>query len=125
MMKVLVCGGRLYANKEKVDAALNAIHKKHGIELIIHGAAKGADTLAAEWAKRYKIPVQAYSADWAQYGKPAGFIRNQKMLDLGEPDLVLAFPGGAGTEMMCALAERYGVKVIAYVGEGEEWLSTI
>lgn len=41
----------------------------------------------------------------------AGPIRNQHMLDIGKPDVVLAFPGGRGTEDMIRRAEKAGVPV--------------
>lgn len=46
-----------------------------------------------------------------KYGKSAGPIRNQTMLDDGKPDLVLAFPGGRGTADMVAKAEKHGIPV--------------
>lgn len=78
---------------------------------VIHGAAKGADRLAGEWAAYQGINVIEVPAEWDKYGKRAGFLRNQKMLTY-EPDLVVAFPGGAGTKMMIDLARGKGVPVL-------------
>jgi hypothetical protein len=44
-------------------------------------------------------------------GQPA-YRRNQQMLDEGRPDLVVAFPGGAGTANMVKLARAIGCEVI-------------
>lgn len=74
--------------------------------------ARGADSLAVQWARGYKITVEAYPARWSVYGKKAGYIRNKEMLDEGKPDLVVAFPGGKGTSMMIELARKAGVRVI-------------
>jgi hypothetical protein len=57
------------------------------------------------------VPVEEYKADWDTYGKSAGPIRNQKMLDTGI-DYVIAFPGGRGTEHMKKIARKAGVTVI-------------
>ncbi len=38
-------------------------------------------------------------------------IRNQQMLDEAKPDMVLAFPGGRGTDDMVSRAEKAGVPV--------------
>ena len=38
-------------------------------------------------------------------------MRNQKMLDEGKPDLVVAFAGGRGTADMVRIAKRSGVEV--------------
>jgi hypothetical protein len=67
---------------------------------------------AAWWAKQFGIQTLAFPADWKTHGKAAGFIRNQRMLDEGKPDLVLGFPGGSGTADMCSRAERAGVRVV-------------
>jgi len=74
----------------------------------------GVDQIAVEWAVVNWTGLKGYPADWIQYGKRAGYIRNQQMLTEGKPDLVVAFPGGRGTKMMVSLAEKAGVPVIQY-----------
>lgn len=79
--------------------------------VIISGKAKGADTVAIEWAVVNWCSWEEYPADWEQYGKAAGPIRNQRMLDEGKPDLVIAFPGGTGTADMVRRAKAAGIEV--------------
>jgi len=55
--------------------------------------------------------VTTFDADW-KLGKKAGPLRNQRMIDEGRPDLVVAFPGGKGTADMVRRAEAAGVKVL-------------
>ena len=107
-MKVLVCGGRDYADSAKVDRHLTALMPT----TIVHGAARGVDTLADKWAGKWKVPVHRYPADWGLYGRVAGPIRNQRMLDIEQPDLVLAFPGGKGTADMIRRAKAAGFQVV-------------
>lgn len=109
-MRVLVCGGRDYADSEAVNAALSRLHAKRGITAIIHGDAKGADALARQWAEANGIPHLPFPANW-NIGKRAGPIRNQRMLDEGKPDGVVAFPGGAGTADMVRRAKLTGLTV--------------
>ena len=108
-MKVLVCGGRDYQDYSKVCWVLG--HTEPPISLVIHGAAPGADSLAAKWAVEQGIPTDAYVADWDKYGKAAGPIRNRVMLELGKPERVIAFPGGKGTADMVFRARRANVPV--------------
>ena len=110
-MRVLVCGGRAYHDKNAVFAALDRLHQKHRIEAIIQGGAAGADRLAIKWATSRGIPSESYIADWARLGRGAGHIRNQRMLDQGKPDAVVAFPGGTGTADMVARAKTAGLKI--------------
>lgn len=68
-MRILVCGGRDFNERELVIGWLTGLHfgNKGPIDVLIHGAAKGADTLAAEWALRNNVPTLAYPADWTKY----------------------------------------------------------
>lgn len=79
---------------------------------VISGKARGADTLAIDWAVVNWQDYKEFPADWEKYGKSAGYIRNQQMLDEGKPDIVVAFPGGAGTRMMVNIARKAGVEVL-------------
>ncbi|WP_245576775.1 SLOG family protein [Kaistia adipata] len=78
---------------------------------VISGMATGADTLAAEWAERFGFPLRKFPADWKAHGRAAGPIRNQRMIDEGRPDLVIAFPGGRGTADMVRRAKAAGIEV--------------
>jgi len=99
-MRVLVCGGRDYRDEEHIHNVLDGL----SIQTLIHGAAPGADSIAVGWAVKRGIPTIGYHAMWKEFGKAAGPMRNQKMLDDGKPDLVVAFPGGRGTKDMVTRA---------------------
>ena len=86
---------------------------------IISGEAKGADTLGTDFAVCNWTGYEGYKADWANYGKGAGHIRNQQMLDSGI-DLAIEFPGGRGTADMRRRLDKAGVKVIEYKEKNEK-----
>ena len=111
-MRVLVCGGRDFADDYLLRRTLFFLRELHGFDLLIHGGAGGADTLAGEWAVRQAIPVLVFPADWHKHGRAAGPIRNAQMLAEGKPDLVVAFPGGRGTANMVRQAKAAGVPVV-------------
>lgn len=111
-LRVLVCGGRDFNDALTLGSWLGGIHKDHGISVLIHGGARGADFMAGKFAEWQGIPVKVYPADWDKDGKAAGPIRNARMLAEGKPDLVVAFEGGNGTADMVAKAKRAGVKVL-------------
>lgn len=116
-MKVLVCGGRDCQEVDLIHKTLNAIHAEGPITLLIHGAAKGADWWAGQWAVSNGIDVCTFPANWAHHGKPAGPRRNTVMLLYSEPNLVVAFPGGSGTADMVKKAKAGGFTVME-VGVG-------
>jgi YspA, cpYpsA-related SLOG family len=110
-MRVLVTGGRNYSDRSAVDRVLDSIHMERGISVLIHGGAAGADELASEWAYDSGIVESAFPANWDKHGRAAGPIRNKQMLVEGKPDLVVAFPGGKGTQNMVRQARDSGVEV--------------
>lgn len=113
--RVLVCGGQYFTDRRMFDTAmLNLYRRAHVglIEVIIHGAAPGADTMAHKWCKRMHVPEKACPADWEGFGRGAGYVRNKAMLIHEKPTLVVAFPGGKGTANMVDIAQRAGVPVL-------------
>lgn len=115
-LRLLVAGGRNFADAATLHAILSSIHHSRGIALIIHGGAPGADTLAGIWAAENAIPVACYRAEWTKHGHFAGPIRNGRMLREAKPDAVLAFPQasgryGPGTTDMIRQATRASVPV--------------
>lgn len=107
---VVVTGGRDFRDRAVLYAALDALHALDPFSLLIEGGQRrreknddgelttigGADWLAKCWAGERRVPVRTVNADWLHHGTRAGPLRNQQMIDL-RPDLVVAFPGGAGT----------------------------
>jgi hypothetical protein len=111
-IRVLVCGGRNFNDREFVFQTLDDIAREaDGIVEVIEGGAMGADYLGGLWAAIRKTKRTTVPADWRKHGRAAGPIRNSEMLAL-KPDLVIAFPGGKGTQDMIGKAERAGVRVL-------------
>jgi len=112
-LRVIVCGGRDYSDWDTGFAVLDQIHAETPIEFVFHGNARGADSIASAWAAsvdRKGVRNCPCPAQWAKYGKAAGPKRNQAMLG-NHIDLVIAFPGGAGTADMVRRATAAGVPV--------------
>ena len=117
-LRVLVCGGRKYNDSAMFSRVMGALFLDDGSVLarrgltIIHGAQTGADTLAHQWAVANCARPAPYKAEWTKYGNPAGPIRNQRMIDEGRPDLVIAFPGWVGTNDTVTRARAAGIPVL-------------
>jgi hypothetical protein len=110
--RVLVCGGREFTDKDWLERVLDAMHTEEPIGAIIEGEARGADKLAADWARSRGVSVLRFPANWSRDGKRAGPVRNQAMLDKGGPHIVVAFPGGIGTMDMVRRSRRCGYPVM-------------
>lgn len=113
-MKILVCGDRNWKNADVIRRVLHTI--QHDVTLLVHGAARGADSLAAQEAENLHIPTKAFPADWDKHGKPAGVIRNITMFKETSPDLVIAFhddlASSKGTKHMAQYAHSHNVRVM-------------
>jgi hypothetical protein len=100
-MKVLVFGGRDFIDEKFIFRVLDKLHVEYGpFTCLVEGEARGVDTIAKKWAKKCGLKVKKHPANWKLYGKAAGAIRNQEMLDENKIDLAIAFPGGRGTTDM-------------------------
>src|ERR1700749_4290337 len=111
-MRVLVCGGRSFTDQRLLEATLDRLHHAHVFTTLIEGDAIGADRMAGAWAEAQGIAHEVFKADWEGLGSKAGPLRNQRMLDEGRPDLVIAFPGTSGTAHMKRIARAAGVTVM-------------
>lgn len=94
-MRVIVTGGRDYKDRAKVWAELDALQVT---TLVVGDCPTGADRIARDWYLETPTCRRCltFDANWKVYGKRAGPIRNQAMVDAGA-DLALVFPGGKGT----------------------------
>lgn len=111
-MRIIVCGGRDFNDEAAVFAALDRLHGRRAVTLLIHGAARGADLLAQGWAHAREIPYLGVPAKWSEHGNSAGPQRNTVMANLKPAaDMLVAFPGGRGTANMIENAETMGIKV--------------
>lgn len=113
-MIVLVCGGRDYNDRRTTFAALDRVHRVHGIEVVVQGGARGADEHAKDWAFQRGVHCAEVRAYWTtfdgQKDRGAGPKRNVAMKAL-KPDAVVAMPGGRGTAHMVATARQAGIRV--------------
>lgn len=112
-VRVLICGSRTFAEGEPIRMLLAGLERS---ATVIHGAAKGADSLADQFARLGGFTVEKYPARWTVDGKAAGPIRNQRMLDEGKPDVVWAFVDrplveSKGTADMVRRAKKAGIPV--------------
>jgi YspA, cpYpsA-related SLOG family len=112
----VVAGSRNVTNWAFVEEGLHNVAQTFGPpELVIHGNCHGVDKLAEEWARRQEIAVQAFDAKWTQYGKAAGPIRNQIMLELN-PDIVIGFVAGEsrGTRGILGASQKRGIRTVEF-----------
>jgi len=113
-MRVLVCGGRAYTDRDALYAELDRLHAEYVFTTIIAGGAGGVDALTLEWAQANGIATQAFRAEWGTFSRTgrAGPPRIARILAESRPDIVVAFPGGRDTANMVKQAKVAGVWVV-------------
>ena len=120
----MICGSRGWHDPGPIDKIIST-HATTGSGdeelVIIHGHAKsGADALADRLGRQWGATVIREPADWGRYGRGAGPIRNQKMLDDHKPDAVYAFRTTGksnGTDDMVRRARQTGLPVAVITDE--------
>lgn len=94
MKEIIITGGRDYDDWAMVQDVLLFLNPG----LVIQGGAEGADKLAKEWCEYNNVNCVQIDADWNTHGKSAGPKRNLKMVQDFPKAIIVAFPGGKGTE---------------------------
>lgn len=107
-MKLAIVGSREFTDYQFLEDSILewAIEP---IELIISGGARGADSLAEQFAAKWNIPTQIFIPDWDRFGRAAGMIRNKDIIE--NADCVIAFWNGTskGTANSIQYAKTLGM----------------
>ena len=92
-MRLAIVGGRDFTDTIKfLEVMCGHFGWMEAGDSLVSGGANGADTLGGYYAKKFNIPIKIFKPEWDKYGKSAGFLRNQTIVD--NCDIVLAFWDG-------------------------------
>lgn len=107
MLFLAIVGSRSFSDYTLLESILNPIVQDEVEVTIVSGGARGADSLAAMYARKHELPLIEFIPDWSA-GKHAGFARNGKIVN--RADKILIFWDGAskGSEHTLKLALKMG-----------------
>ena len=92
-MNIAIVGGRDFSDYTLLKESLLAYISIYGVpDNIVSGGAKGADTLAAQFATEMGIPLLVFKPDYQKYGRGATLVRNTQIIENAE--VVFAFWDG-------------------------------
>ncbi|MBF6331881.1 SLOG family protein [Nocardia transvalensis] len=105
--RILITGSRAWLHRPTIRIALAAVWSPSAI-LVSGACPRGADYLCESCWTHWGGRVERHPADWHRHGRAAGFVRNQRMVDLGA-DICLAFihnhsPGATHTAELATAA---------------------
>ena len=118
-VRILVTGSRDWDEPAVISRALHdawVAADTGGVVTLVSGACPtGADAIAEAVAARVGWVVERHPADWVQFGKRAGFVRNADMVAAGA-DVVLAFirNNSRGATMTLDLATKAGLPTLVW-----------
>lgn len=77
---LLIAGSRDFENYELLKQYTDyALRNRTEHIVIVSGGARGADALAKQYAYEKDYEYLEFCANWATFGKSAGYIRNEEM----------------------------------------------
>lgn len=118
MARLAIIGSRDFNNYKFLEETCKNFIKQNNIinPTIISGGAKGADSFAEIFASICKYKFIKFPAEWDKYGKQAGIIRNEKIIN--NSDIVLAFWDGKsrGTQHSINIAKSKNIPIYIYFG---------
>ena len=114
-MRTIIAGGRNIDYWPEVAAACAAA--SWPITKVIHGCAKGVDTLGEWYGEKNNIPVERFPAEWERLGRAAGPIRNEEMAQNADALIAVWDGKSKGTMNMIYLAYAYKLKVLQWIVE--------
>lgn len=124
-MRIIIAGSRDFNDYDKLKTETLRIvtelkeegynTKREGVE-IVSGTARGADQLGERFAKEFNLGLARFPANWYEFGKRAGYLRNSEMSEYAKLDkeigvLIAFWNGSKGTKHMIDLATKDGLKV--------------
>lgn len=113
-MKIGIVGSRTFLDYELVKKALSEYLDKYEDLVIVSGGAKGADSLAEQFADDHNLQKIIFNPDWKKYGKIAGILRNRMIIK--ESDMIIAFWDGKsrGTKSTISMAKQNDKEVVIH-----------
>lgn len=103
--KLIIAGSREIDNESLVEKLYEGSRFK-AIE-IVSGCARGIDTNGEALARKLKLPIARFPADWKRYENAAGAIRNAEMGKYADAGLIAWNGSSAGTANMISVLTKH------------------
>jgi hypothetical protein len=108
-LRTIIAGSRSITAPGSLERAIQ--NSGFSIGTVISGTARGVDQLGEAWARRNSVRLEQCPADWGKYGRSAGYIRNQRMVDTAEAAIVVWDGRSRGSQHTIGIARKKGIPV--------------
>jgi hypothetical protein len=124
---VVVTGDREWANRPRVEVVIADL-VRGGLRTLVHGGARGLDRMAAEVATEHGVDVKRMPYE-GRLGVAGGPVRNRRMLEEWNPQLVVAFHDcldeSRGTRGCVVMALERGLPVLWVTSWGQTYIGSL
>lgn len=112
-MKTIIAGSRTIEDYDIIKKNIElAIIKGITITEIVSGHARGVDLMGERYAQENGIKLTIFKAKWVKYGRSAGMIRNQEMVDYADAMIAIYDGKSKGTKQAIKCAKKKGIPTI-------------
>jgi lactate dehydrogenase-like 2-hydroxyacid dehydrogenase len=112
-MKTIVAGSRYITDQKVVNESI--LDSKFEITELVSGTCRGVDYCGLRFAKENDIPIREFPALWNLYGKKAGPIRNQAMVDYADALIAIWDGKSKGTKDIIERAKKKNLKLLVVI----------
>lgn len=110
MLRFVIAGSRHFNDYKRLKNELDIIFRFYNVKAeitIISGGCRGADALGERYARENGIPLEIFEAEWDKYGRAAGPIRNEKMVEYSSAVICFWDNKSRGTFSLIKLANKH------------------
>lgn len=113
--RIAIVGSRSYRSLERVAQYVRNLPQE---TVVVSGGAHGVDATAEYAARCRHMQALIFLPNWRKYGRSAGMLRNQLIVD--NADKLVAFWDGKsrGTRNSISLAQIRGIPIEVYSEDG-------
>jgi hypothetical protein len=120
-MRLAVVGTRTFAGEDVLTSYLDRYRARHGELVIISGGARGADRMAADYARRHGLELVVFRPDWVANGRRAGALRNRRIVDAADALVAFWDEASLGTRISLDMAVAKRIPATVVTPDGVEY----
>ena len=110
MSTIAIAGCRTFVDYKLFSSFMDKIAVPG--DSIVTGDSAGTDSMALQYAQQHKMKFRIYRADWENYGKAAGPIRNKDLVHFCDKVVIFWDQKSPGTKTTLDLAKTANKRII-------------
>lgn len=115
-MNAIICGTRdLPVTMNDINSFITECGLWDDITLVVSGVSGNVDMAGIEWATFMNLSTVLLHAEWDEFGKAAGPIRNEQMLKYANVTIAFWDEKSRGTKHMIDISRKKGIPTFVKV----------